>query len=194
MPELVYHLNARDEISSANEEWRSFALANDGEPVLLPHIRGRQLWDFIDDLETEHIYRLLHHRVRDSGVPVRLSFRCDAPQRRRLLELEIAPKIERGLTYRVRTLMEEERTPVAVLDPNSPRSESFVTICGWCKRIAAPPRGWLEVEEALAALSFFDNPRPPQLTHGICDECELILNEALEEGSAVAVMGQLTGK
>ena len=42
-----------------------------------------------------------------------------------------------------------------------------------------PQRGWFEVEEAMAALSFFSEPPLPQLTHGICDVCSQGLLQAL---------------
>jgi hypothetical protein len=73
--DLLYELNARDEISSVNEEGLRFALANGGAPMDPAQILGRLLWDFIGDVETRHIYRLPHRRVRAGGAPVRLSFR-----------------------------------------------------------------------------------------------------------------------
>jgi hypothetical protein len=94
---LLYELNAEDEISSVNEEWFRFALANDGMPLRPSQVLGRPLWDFIGDMETQHIYRLLHRRVRADGAPVRLRFRCDAPNRRRYLELGITAGPERRL-------------------------------------------------------------------------------------------------
>ena len=191
MSDLLYQLNASDEISSVNEEWLRFARANDGEPLLPPQVLGRPLWDFIGDLETQHIYRLLHRRVRTRGEPVRFSFRCDAPDRRRLLELSISAEGDQGLIYRVRTVREEERKPVPLLDPHRPRSETFVTMCGWCKRVSAPPRGWLEVEEAVDALSLFAEPRPPQLTHGICGQCSQSLQRVVGDEPAHAVLGRL---
>jgi hypothetical protein len=189
--DLLYQLNASDEISSVNEEWLRFARANDGEPLLPPQILGRPLWDFIGDMETQHIYRLLHRRVRTRGEPVRLSFRCDGPERRRLLELSISAGAEQGLSYRVRTVREEDRKPVPLLDPHRPRSETFVTMCGWCKRVSAPPHGWLEVEEAVDALSLFAEPRPPQLTHGICGQCSQSLQRAVADEPANPVLGRL---
>jgi hypothetical protein len=127
--DLCYELNARDEISFVNEEWLRFALANDGESLRPAQILGRQLWDFMGDVETKHIYRLLHRRVRTDGAPVRLCFRCDAPDRRRLLELDISAGLERRLLYRVRILRAQERQPVPLLEVQRPRSEHFVTIC-----------------------------------------------------------------
>jgi hypothetical protein len=60
MPDLLYYVNEKDEIASVSTEWLHFARANDGEVLLPPQILGRQLWDFIGDLETQHIYRLLY--------------------------------------------------------------------------------------------------------------------------------------
>jgi hypothetical protein len=189
--DLQYHLNARDEISSVNEEWRSFARENEGTTLLPPEILGRPLWDFIGDAATKHIYRVLHGRVRARGRPVRLSFRCDAPECRRLLQLDIRPGEAQELIYRVRTLKEEQRTPVLVLDPQIPRSETFVTMCGWCKRVAVPPRSWVEVEEAIEALPLFREPRPPQLTHGICEECSEALQRAIDGREDNPLLGRL---
>jgi hypothetical protein len=189
--DLLYELNARDEISSVNREWHRFALANEGALLDPVQILGRVLWDFIGDVETQHIYRLLHRRVRAGGAPVRLCFRCDAPDRRRLLELDISAGPELGLIYRVRTLREQERQPLALLEAHAPRSGEFVTICAWCERVAAPPHGWLEIEAAIAVLPRLTEPRPPQLTHGICEVCAQALHGALSEEPVHAVLGQL---
>ncbi len=191
MSALLYKLNARDEISSVNEEWLSFARANGGEPVLPPVILGRSIWDFIADLETRHIYRILHRRVRAHGVPIGLSLRCDAPERRRLLELTISAGEHETLCYRVQTVKEEDRDVVPLLSPHVPRSELFVTMCGWCKRVSVPPNGWLEVEDAVVALSLFNEPYPPQLTHGICEECQDSLRLAMSGGLDHPMLGRL---
>lgn len=191
MSDLRYELNARDEISSVNEEWLRFALANHGDPLQPAQILGRPVWDFMSDVETQHIYSLLHRRVRADGAPVRLCFRCDAPDRRRLLDLEISAGPEQRLIYRIRTRKEQERQPVPLLEPQRQRSDDFVTICGWCERVAVPLHGWLEIEKAIAALPVLVAPRPPQLTHGICEVCAQGLYGALGEQSVSAVLGHL---
>jgi hypothetical protein len=179
--DLLYHLNARDEITSVNEEWLAFARVNEGGYLLPPHILGRSLWEFIADPGTRHIYRQLHDRVRSRGEPARLSLRCDSPDRRRLLELNIAPSAHGDLSYQVRTIEEEERLPVPLLDSTQPRSERLVRMCSWCKRVSAGPRGWLELEEAVAALALFEESRLPQLTHGICSDCSRNLGKILSD-------------
>lgn len=76
--DLLYHLNARGEISSVNEEWQSFARANEGEHLLAGPILGRVLWDFIEDLGPPRSTAQLHRRVLAEGVPMRLRIRCDS--------------------------------------------------------------------------------------------------------------------
>jgi hypothetical protein len=191
MSQLEYWVNADDQISSVNDEWLSFAEANEGRGLLPPGILGRSLWEFMGDMETRHIYGLLHTRVRTRELPVRLCFRCDGPERRRLLQLDILPERDQELLYRVRTLKQEHRAAVPLLDPQQPRQESFVSMCGWCKRVAVAPRGWLEVEEAIAALALFAQPHPPQLTHGVCEECKESLSDALDGRQDDLVLGRL---
>jgi hypothetical protein len=189
--DLLYHLNATDEISSVNEAWTTFAEANRGETLKPSEIVGRSLWEFVGDINTRHIYRVMHERVRTRRAAVQLRFRCDAPELRRLLELSISPGHDEGLTYRVRTVEQQDRAPVPLLDPLHPRSERFVTMCGWCKRVAVPPRDWLEVEDAILALQLFAEPQPPQVTHGICDECKRRLDEQLWSNAAHVILGRL---
>ncbi len=167
--------------------------ANAGAPLSSPDIPGRSLWDFVRDVDTQHIYRLLHRRVRGTGAPVRLRFRCDAPAVRRLLELEISEGAEDDgrLAYHVRIMREQARTSVRLLEPHPTRSNEFVTVCSWCNRVAAPAEGWLEVEQAVAALGLFDDVQPPQLTHGICGVCDSLLQDGIGGATAEVVLAGL---
>ena len=65
----------------------------------------------------------------------------------------------------------EFRDPVALLDPEAGRSEEFLKICSWCKKIFIPQAGWVEIEEGIRVLDLFAGPPFPQLTHGICHSC-----------------------
>lgn len=189
--DLVYRLDRRDEIVWVNERWDPFAQENQGELLLAPGLLGRPLWEFISDMETRHIYRLLHHRVRSDGAPIGLSFRCDAPARRRLLGLNISLLPDEGLEYCVWTIEEVERDPVPLLDPHRFRSKEFVTMCGWCKRVHGGAAGWLEVEDAIEALSLFAEPLPPQVTHGVCEDCNRSLRRTTAGDTAGPVLGRV---
>lgn len=90
-PDIIYRVNARDEIDFVCDEWDDFAVANGGESVLSAQVLGRPIWDFITDLSTQEIYRALIRKAR-SGRSLQFTFRCDAPWRRRFLEMTVVGK------------------------------------------------------------------------------------------------------
>jgi hypothetical protein len=56
------------------------------------------------------------------------------------------------------------------LDPRSARSGDYIPVCGWCKKVRIGEE-WTEVEDAVRQLQLFEEPRLPQITHGICPRC-----------------------
>ena len=68
---------------------------------------------------------------------VRCRYPCVAilPELRRHLELTVVPEADGHLTIRSCTLQTEPREPVPLLDDQSERSNEFITICSWCKKV-----------------------------------------------------------
>ena len=168
-----YQVDGRDRITAVGGDWVAFAKANQAAASCFPdQVIGRPLWDFIDGLETRHLYRILLERLRSLRRPVKLPFRCDAPDRRRFLELQIVPAAGDHLQFMSTLLREKPRAAVAVLQVDAPRSAEFITMCSTCKRVeTASAAGWDEVEVALAVLNYFNAVPVPQITHGICPDC-----------------------
>ncbi len=195
MTDIVYHLNADDEIVLVNEAWSRFASANGGEAAMAPMVLHRRLWGFIADPPTRHIYHTLFKRVRSGGETIRLTFRCDAPALRRLHELEVAPREGGGIGCRVHQLAVQQRDPVVLLDPAQPRADQLIRICGWCKRIATQDGAWLHLEDAVTRSNLFVDQFPPELTHGICPDCHRVFGAVAKgepfEAAGQAVMGGL---
>lgn len=173
--ELVYHLDREDRIALVNDAWTRFASANRGESLAPPLVLERPIWDFVADAPTRHIYRVLYARVRSSGETVRLNFRCDAPDTKRLLQMNLSALGEGGIACCVRTLREQPREPLALLDPTMARGDEWIRMCSWCKRIAVPSGAWIHAEEAVNRLALFADRQLPQLTHGICGDCDAVL-------------------
>jgi hypothetical protein len=69
---------------------------------------------------------------------------------------------------------EEWESPQPLLDPEVPRSEEMVEMCGWCDRFEVDGE-WVEVEEAAKRLQLFNRPTLPALSHGICPDCNAML-------------------
>lgn len=175
-----YAIDAHDRIVAVDEVWFSFARANGADELARrPGPIGQSLFAFIGDLTTSHLYGACFDRVRRTGQPMRVPFRCDSPARRRFLEMEIAPDATDGLELRTTVVAVEPRPPVALLDPARPAADELLRMCSWCKAVATPER-WCEVEEAVLALRLFEDDILPGISHTICPECELRVERLLD--------------
>jgi hypothetical protein len=191
MPDpIVYSMDASDCIVSVNAAWAEFARANDGAHLLEPDILGRRLWDLISDPSTQEIYRGLVGRVRQGVTSVRFGFRCDAPGRRRLLQMAMSPLKNEGVRFEVIPLVLQDRPAVPLLQASVARGEDVMRICGWCKRIPGSDGAWLEIEDAVRSLNLFDEAPLPDLTHGICPACNATMMAAMDDAE-LAASGQV---
>ncbi len=167
-----YNIDRSDRICSVDEAWLDFARENGAGHLTEPSVIGRRLWEFISGRETQHLYRLIFERVRESGQTTVVPFRCDSPRCRRFMELSVAPAESDGLELLVRVLREESRVHVNLLDVRISRDDRFLEICSWCKCVRVDEDHWFEVEEAIRRLQLFLAPELPSLTHGLCRPCE----------------------
>jgi hypothetical protein len=114
---------------------------------------------------------MLLNRVRTSHYTLSFPFRCDAPHLRRFMHLDISPLPRSGIAFLSCVTREERREPVALLDANAPRNDTFVKICCFCKKVKLENQNWVEVETAIQELGLFNDKALPNLTHGICPTC-----------------------
>ena len=178
---VVYSVDSSDCIVAVNVAWAQFARANDGAHLLEPDILGRRLWDLISDPTTQEIYRALVRRVRQGITSVRFGFRCDAPDRRRLLQMAMSPLENDGVLFEVSPLVTQDRPAVALLQASVARGGDAMRICGWCKRMPSSQGMWLEIEEAVPTFNLFDEAPLPDLTHGICPACNASMMAAMDD-------------
>jgi hypothetical protein len=144
---------------------------------------GRCIWDFISDPTTVQLYQGMVHRVRQTGIPARFCFRCDAPARRRLLSMEISHTASGLVEFAVDSVREEGRPPRPLLDATSPRGDFMLTMCGWCAKVRLSDARWVEVEVALRDVRLFAESPLPRLTHGICSKCADQLKAGLRDSA-----------
>jgi hypothetical protein len=185
--EFRYEVDATDRIRRVDAAWGRVARANGAAAADPARVVGRSIFDFIAGGEVRHLYGLLFRSARTRRRPIRLPFRCDAPDRRRFMELRIEPGAAGALRIATSLLFEEPRPVVRLLDAATPRSDELVALCSWCKRVRTAPGVWQEIEDAVRALGLFDEASMPGLTHGICAPCEDALSDAIEgEGPPAA--------
>lgn len=170
-----YELDHEDRIRSVSALWSAFARENEAEH-LVRGVVGTPIWDWIAGPEVQHLYRLLFSRIREVRGSATIPFRCDSPSIRRFMELEVFALPDDGLLCTAELKRAERRTPVPLLDPHVPRSETFLRICSWCKRVPTGDGLWLEIEQAIAALRLVEDV-PPAISHTICDRCEALFDD-----------------
>ena len=188
---VAYCVDREDRLFGFNTAWSGLANRNGDASLESPRLVGGLLWDFLDE-ETTQIYRRMLQRVRNGAPAIRFAFRCDAPDMRRLIAMEISATESGVVEFVVTPLVEQERLAVPLLDPAQPRSDGFVLICAWCKRIELPSDTWVEVEDAVPALGLFECDAFPRLSHGICPDCSddlmgLVDGSASDEGGVVTL-------
>jgi hypothetical protein len=171
---LSYAIDDQDHLIKVDEGYYRFAEENgwDAAGTSL----GRSLWDYVAGQELKKLQRLLLRRIRNEVGDVELPFRCDGPDVRREMEIRIVARPGgRVVLFSARTRSEEAREkPMPLLDPDAPRGQETLQMCGWCDRFEVDGE-WVEVEEAAKRLGLFSRGELPTLTHGICPDCSEML-------------------
>lgn len=181
---VVYRVDGADTIEFVNDAWARFAQANDAAQ-LAEGVLGVSLWHYIAGDDVAQIYRDLLARVRMAGVSVEFSFRCDSQQRRRDMQLILAPLGDRKVEFRAILKAEQPHAPpIDLLRPSSAgASDSFVMMCAWCKAMKVDGE-WVALEEAVPRTAHMLQHPFPRLSHGICDLCAKTYQDlALDSGA-----------
>lgn len=166
---LSYSIDQEGRLRTVDDRWLPFASDN-GAPDLTPDaVLGRRVEDFIADPTTAYIYRLLYQRARE-GATLRLPFRCDAPEVRRDMILQLSPAGSGVVQCDTFVLDETPHPPIALLDAAAPHGNTLVVMCSWCKRVRREGR-WLDLEEGVQELELLSRGPLPEISHGMCPAC-----------------------
>jgi hypothetical protein len=167
-----YLIDNSDRIVKVSAAWLKFARENGAEESCHPdRVLNRSIWEFIEGFETSLLYEIVLKKVRKTCRSVRLPFRCDAPSKRRFLELLITPVQDDYIEFASTLLREELRDCVDLLEPGISRSGTIIKMCSMCKKVELPGNLWVEVEDAIATLRLFDTGVLPPISHGLCRNC-----------------------
>lgn len=182
--EYIYQLDTNHRINFVNDAWLEFASENGAPDLRREHVLNKSIWDFMADRETRHLFDIVFKRLRAGATGVRLPFRCDSPDCRRFMTMEILARPDGEIHFKSWITREEVRPAVRLLDFSLEHSSEILRMCSWCKKIHIAGEEWLEVEDAIVSLDLFDASPLPQFTHTICTHCaERVLSEigALEK-------------
>ncbi|HXE97146.1 MAG TPA: PAS domain-containing protein [Dongiaceae bacterium] len=168
----IHIIDKLDRIISVSESWLLFAQENQaGESCHPDKIINRPIWDFIDGDETQQFYEIILKNIRTEHKTVTLPFRCDAPEKRRYLELKITPIQQENIEFASSIIHEELRDAVKILELGIARSDKLIRMCSMCKKVELSENTWVEAESAVISLKLFEQSKLPQISHGLCTEC-----------------------
>ena len=166
-----YQLDKGDCIIQLSDNWDAFARENDGTDFVREKIINLPLWDFIRDEGVINLLNALFHLIRTTASSLQLPMNCDSPDYRRSLELHISLLPQEGIMCSNHVLdITRRKIPVPLLDTTIERSDDFIRMCSWCKKIAVDDT-WHDVERAIVDLGLFKAQQLPRVTHGICPAC-----------------------
>lgn len=177
---IQYSIDSTDHIRFINEAWLQFACQNDGAHLSRAYVIGKSLWEFIDGEDNRQVHRLILKTVRATQRVQEFKFRCDSPVCRRYFHLTVSPLPEDELMFSTHPIREEPRSPVPLLDPDMKRGEQYLRICSWCIKACLPNQKWVELEDAISLLDLLSGGIMPNLTHGVCPDCQVTIEKELK--------------
>ena len=184
VPKYRYRVDAADLLVWVDELWLAFARENGAAGLIRESVLGRSLWDFVVGDELCRLYMEIHARVRSSGLPAVLPFRCDSPSLQRHMRLTITRGDQGQLEYESLLVRAVPQRNSELLDSKRQRSTTTLTICSCCKRALLEPDEWLDLEDVSIRLQLFEAPQVPELRHTICPPCADALRNLSDNGSA----------
>ena len=179
-----YRVSASDVLLWVNDAWLAFAQENGAAGLVRDSVLQRSLWDFVAGEALQKLYMEIHTRVRSSGTPAVLPFRCDSASLQRHMRLTITRENAGQLAYDCILVRAVPQRRLDVLGTTRPRSTKYLTICSCCKRALLEPRGWLDLEEVCLRLRVFEAKEVPQLRHTVCQACVKVLAGTPDNGNA----------
>jgi hypothetical protein len=186
---LAYVVGYNGTILLVSPRWDELAAQHNGSMVAGADVLHRNVLSMIAGDSVRDAYRAMHNAVFDrSRAAVTFTFRCDAPDVRRLMRMSISPLRSDGdivaLLYQSQVLAETQRPPLRLFAarqafhdgigvPEKAEPRPLVTMCSFCQKLAWPldaapdARDWIEPELYYALGGVSD----VALSHTICPDC-----------------------
>ncbi len=179
---LTYEVDRNGVIVSIDGPWDRFAISNDGKSLAKKETIGRNLFEIVRGPGVVHVYRLMHDVLfANPAKTVAFAYRCDAPDMRRFMKMEMKALGER-IAYRSTIEKEEPVSPPLLLDYDR-LGEDFIVLCSLCKDFRYPRESteWLPIDSVLEKA-----PEGFAVSHSVCPSCfQKALGEAADDNHAL---------
>ena len=108
---FIWIIDDADKIVHVNDAWLAFARENTAPQLTASLVLDQPIWRFIQGQETIYLYKQIFGRVRAGKSPVKFPFRCDSPDCRRFMEMQLSLLPGDAIQFISHILREEWRRP-----------------------------------------------------------------------------------
>ena len=129
-----YCLDERDRIVEIGGDWDHFARENGAEDLVAPSVIGMPLRRFIAGDVTRMFVDAMLARVRLTGRPALIPYRCDSPGIKRMMEMSLT-SIGKGLVSEHRILSEQRMFSALAFAAAEGRADGWVRRCSMCNSL-----------------------------------------------------------
>jgi len=170
MDQIIYRVDEKDRITFMNSNWFMFAENNGMHLRPSTQLLRTRLWQHVSDPTVRHFYAVFMAKVRKTGKPITIPFRCDSPDLMRFMALTISRHKKTELKFRTMLLREEAQAPAELPAGERTKIAPLIMMCVWCKNVKSTR--WLKPERAVRDLNLFKNSGWPLISHITCPRCE----------------------
>lgn len=176
-PSTSYRINANGIIEEIGGDWEYFAQENQGRELKVDQVLGNSLWTYIKDKGTKRLYEMLLNRIRKTGEMLKFPYRCDSPNKRRYMQMELQLNSDGGFEFNNFVLREEERDPNQFFKQRFYSPIAMVIVCSFCNKVRRKKaQGWVEVDEMAREEKILDHENPLRIAYGVCQDCQQRVN------------------
>lgn len=176
-----YEIDSNDVIVSVGGDWDRFARANGAEELMHDAVIGHPLRRYVVGDVTRMFIDTMLTKIRISGLPLSIPYRCDSPGTKRYMEMQLAMSEVSGHIVASHRLVREEAMPSLSIRALAPQamggiaSGSLVKRCSMCNRLSEKNGPPLEPDRFPRAKL----REPLQVIYHVCHDCQSKLKQRL---------------
>lgn len=168
---VVCVINPDNIIIDVNEAWDGFARANDSPSAMRAAVLDRCIFDLISGKVTKQHWRELLQRAWDSPQPLIVDYRCDSPDAKRWMRMEMCRQEDGNMRITHTQFKSELRLPKIHFRLAQQRNSGTLVRCSMCNRIKTGGQ-WCEAEKLFSTKRTTDvDVKFLEVIYGLCADC-----------------------
>lgn len=167
---VVCVINSDNIIIDVNEAWDCFAQENNSPSAARTGVLGKCLFDLISGKITKQYWRDLLERAWRSTQPLKIDYRCDSPDTKRWMQMELCRLEDGNMRISHTQLASEKRTTAIHFRLAQQRSSCTQVRCSICNRVKEKDH-WHEAESLIKAENNETSSVCLPVIYGLCGDC-----------------------